>query len=55
MTDQSSALTIKPIADEWYPSKSGVTMYAAPDGRIEARSGEPAWAGGEAADERAAS
>lgn len=54
MADQPSApLTIKRIADEWNPSKPGVIMWAAPDGRIEAREDTPVTA--PVAPERAAS
>ena len=36
MSDSTSALVMKRISDEWRPSKSGVTMYAAPQGLVEA-------------------
>lgn len=43
MTDQPAVpLTVTHIADEWNPSKPGVIMWAAPDGRIEARAEETA-------------
>jgi hypothetical protein len=31
VSKSTSALVIKRIADEWRPSKPGVTMYAAPE------------------------
>jgi hypothetical protein len=36
VSDSTSALVMKRISDEWRPSKSGVTMYAAPQGLVEA-------------------
>lgn len=34
MSNSPSALVIKRIADEWRPSKPGVTMYSAPQRRV---------------------
>jgi hypothetical protein len=39
VSDSTSALVIKRIADEWRPSKPGVTMYAAPEMRVKAEVG----------------